>query len=211
QRGEIAELNDLKKAFATTGESSESILKTAIAAAAAGATLGEMASAAGGAKGEKQSVSPLNLYRVTAEYEELRKKSVEFKSRTGERPTVFLANMGPPGQHKARADFTAGFFEPGGFSVVSSPGFDDAGTAAAAAIASAAPITVICSTDDTYPDLVPEFTETVKKKKPDIIVVVAGYPQDQINHFQSIGVDEFIHLRANNLQILKKLQEKAGA
>jgi len=41
-------------------------------------------------------------------------------------------------------------------------------------------------------------------------VVLAGYPQDQVEAHKASGVDEFIHVRANLLQVLGGLQKKIG-
>ncbi|MCG8337375.1 MAG: methylmalonyl-CoA mutase, partial [Proteobacteria bacterium] len=113
-------------------------------------------------------------------------------------------------QHKARADFSTGFLQPGGFEVLTSDGFNAIEDAAAAAVVSKANIVVICSTDDTYPDLVPSLTKLIKEQRSDKYVLVAGYPVDCIDDFRSAGVDDFIHLKADNLSLLQKLQSKAG-
>jgi methylmalonyl-CoA mutase len=68
----------------------------------------------------------------------------------------------------------------------------------------------ICSTDKTYPDLVPAFTAAIKKATPDTIVAIAGYPKENVEAFKQAGVSEFIHLKANNLRILKTFQEITG-
>lgn len=182
-----------------------------VTAAEKGATLGELNSAVIGEPSDGESAVAIVIQRKTEAYEALRQKSAALVKKTGQAPTVFLANMGPLRQHKARADFSVGFFQPGGFSVIYSDGFDDPVKAAGAAVASGALATVICSTDDTYPDLVPGFVRTVKEQKPEMAVIIAGYPKDHIARFQELGVDEFIHIKANNLQILTKLQAEAGA
>ncbi|MCP4755556.1 MAG: methylmalonyl-CoA mutase [Proteobacteria bacterium] len=210
QRGAGPDTTELEKLSQATDVSADALINAAAAAASKGATLGEITAALDGNGKEETSVSPLSFGRYTEEYEELRKKAAEFKARTGDLPAVFLANMGPLRQHQARADFTTGFLEPGGFSVVSNPGFEGVEEAVQATLASKAPVVVICSTDDTYPDLVPAFTQAVKGEKSDITVVVAGYPKDHLDEFKKIGVDEFIHIRANNLQLLKTFQDKAG-
>ncbi|NEP84544.1 MAG: methylmalonyl-CoA mutase, partial [Okeania sp. SIO3B3] len=131
-----------------------------------------------------------------------------FAARTGERPKVFLANMGPIPQHKARADFSTGFLQVGGFEIITNNGFDTPEAAAQAAIDSGAPIVVICSTDPTYPEYVPPITEKIKAAKPNTIVLLAGYPADQIDAHKASGVDDFIHIRADVYQMMKTLQDK---
>ncbi len=126
------------------------------------------------------------------------------------RPQVFLANMGPVRQHKARADFSTGFFDVGGFEILSNAGFKDVPAAAEAALASGAEIVVICSTDDTYPEIVPALTQAIKAAKPQTQVVLAGYPTDFVEAFKAAGVDEFIHIKANCYAVNKALLAKVG-
>mgnify|MGYP003972146273 CR=1 FL=1 len=179
-------------------------------AASKHASLGDMVKALQRESGEKFSVNPITIQRGTKEYEILRENALAFKKQNGDLPKVFLANMGPLRQHKARADFTTGFLEPGGFQIMSNDGFDNVADAIEATISSGANIVVMCSTDDTYPELVPEFTKSLKTQQPGMTIVIAGYPKDHIEHFKDIGVDTFIHLKANNLELLKIFHQKAG-
>ena len=175
-----------------------------------GLTLGEINSILSKDNNELTLNSPLAAGRLSDDYEELRKKAENHRAKNGCYPKVFLVNMGPLRQHKARADFSTGFLQPGGFEVLTSDGFNAIEDAAAAAVVSKANIVVICSTDDTYPDLVPSLTKLIKEQRSDKYVLVAGYPVDCIDDFRSAGVDDFIHLKADNLSLLQKLQSKAG-
>ena len=189
----------------------QALVDAAIQAIEKGVTLGELTGTALTGTVETGTIAPIKMGRRTEDYEKLRQKSAEFKEKTGKAPTVFLANMGPLKQHKPRADFTAGFFQPAGFSIMSPDGFNTTEDAVKAAVLSEAPIVVICSTDDTYPDLVPDLATQLKQAKPEVTVIVAGYPKDYIDSFKEKGVDDFIHIKADNLQMLTKLQAKAGA
>ncbi len=184
------------------------MIASAAAAALAGATVGEIAQALGQAGGP--TVKPVDVHRATAAFETLRAASEVYAARTGARPKVFLANMGPIPQHKPRADFATGFFEVGGFEVITNTGFSTPEAAAQAASQSGAPVVVICSTDTTYPELVPPLTKLIKQANPDASVILAGYPSDQIEAHKQAGVDEFIHMRANCYDILLGLQKKIG-
>ena len=53
-------------------------------------------------------------------------------NRQAEPAQVFLCNMGPLKEHKARADFARGFFAVGGYDVVSPAGFKSPAEAAEA-------------------------------------------------------------------------------
>lgn len=156
------------------------------------------------------SIRPLRPHREAEIFEELRDAAKAFEAETGTKPKLFLATMGPLRQHKARADFTRGFFEVGGFEVIYPRGFDTPDAAVDAAVESGAPVVVICSTDDTYPELVPAITKGLKTQKPDIQVVLAGYPKDQADAHKEAGVDEFIYLGANAHDILSNVFKKIG-
>lgn len=160
--------------------------------------------------GQHTRVTPVKLGRLTAGYERLRANMAAYAAATGATPAIFLAQMGPVKQHKIRADFTAEFLKPSGFRILAEGSYNDAESAAAAVLASGAAATVICSTDDTYPELVPAFAKAVKAGNPKVQVLVAGLLPDLVDSFKAAGVDEFIHLRANNLQLLSDLQALTG-
>ena len=175
----------------------------------AGATLSDLAKAIAERESERPQVKPLVLFRAAEAYENLRKRSEAYAEKNGEPLKIFLANMGPIPQHKPRADFTLGFFEVAGFKVLSNTGFATSEEAAEAALASGAPIVVVCSTDATYPDYVPALAEAVKRAKPETTVIVAGKQSEEVEKaFLQAGVDEFIHVRSNCYETNRKLQEK---
>ncbi len=150
-------------------------------------------------------------FRAATAFEAMRDASAAYATATGARPRVFLAKMGPVLQHKARADFTSGFFAPGGFEALGKQTFNDAAEAGRAAAASGAQVAVICSTDDAYPALVPAFCAAARAANPALILVLAGLPADDATRdaFTAAGIDLFIHLRApveeTNANLLKKI------
>lgn len=111
-------------------------------------------------------------------------------------------------QFKARADFSRAFFEVGGFEIIYPNGFNSTDNAVKAAIDSEAQAVVICSTDDTYPELVPPIVKGIKEKSKDTVVILAGYPKDQIEKHKKSGVDDFIYLGADAHQILGNLLKR---
>jgi methylmalonyl-CoA mutase len=157
------------------------------------------------------SIEPILPHRWTEQYEELRGATERYQTETGKTLKVFLANMGPLSQHKARADFSCGFFEVAGFEMLRNDGYMTVDEAASAAVSSGAEAAVICSTDDTYPELVPPLAKAIKAAAPKMMVLLAGAPAPE--HKQSYldaGVDEFIHVRANCYDVLKKIQSVRG-
>lgn len=186
-------------------------LASMIDAASSGATVGEMAGVWRSARRDQRATArPLIERRQSEAYEELRSAMAGFAERTGSRARVFLAAMGPVAQHKARADFSAGFFSAGGYDVLAPGGFDTPERAAQAAAAGGTPIVVLCSTDDTYPTIVPPFCAVLKAARPDATIVLAGYPAGHVENFRKAGIDEFIHVRANVVEVLRSLAKRIG-
>jgi methylmalonyl-CoA mutase len=188
----------------------EGVMEAAIHAASGGATLGGLSATLGASDQPAPRIDALCIQRGAVPFERLRDAARSFAARTGSPPKAFLANLGPIPQHKARADFTRGFLEVGGFEVIGNNGFPDAMAAANAALESGAPVVVICSTDETYPDFVPPLTKRLKEAKSKTAILLAGYPADHVEAFQAAGVDDFIHLRANCYELLASLQKKLG-
>ncbi len=185
-------------------------VEAAIQAALAGATLGEIAQAARTGAKAGPTINAVHAHRGAQAFEALRQAAETYVARTGQRPEVFLATMGPLTQHKGRADFSTAFLGVGGFETIYPSGFSTPDEAADAALASGAKAVVICSTDATYPEIVPALVQKLKKASPDLIVLLAGYPADHVDAFKAAGVDDFIHLAANCQALLSTLQKKMG-
>lgn len=145
--------------------------------------------------------------RLAGGFEQLRANAWSYAAKHGEPPKILLLTMGPLKQHKARADFVRGFLEPGGFEVIYPSGFATAADAAKAAKDSGALAGVLCSTDETYPELVPAVLAELKGALP---VMLAGYPPDHVEAFKSAGIADFIHLKADCGAFLSAWQKKLG-
>jgi methylmalonyl-CoA mutase len=211
----VAEQEDHTKVLAILAhlmsKHGEELVESVVAAAAHGATLGEISRALRPTTEKPISIRPIPNRRAATDFEELRAASTRSAAVKGRRPTVYLAGMGPLKQHKARADFSSGFFAAGGFEIISGSGFSSPEAAVNAAVASAADIVVICSTDETYPELVPPIARGLKEAAPQQLVVVAGLPAPElVEQFRQAGVDDFIHLRANCAEMLKTFLSHLG-
>jgi len=182
------------------------VFAACVDAVTAGATLGEITRALRINGKPALPITPVCITRAAAPLERLRAAM----NRQAEPAQVFLCNMGPLKEHKARADFSRGFFAVGGYDAVSPAGFKSPAEAAEAFAASGAKVAVICSVDDNYPALVPPLIAALRAKQSDAIVVLAGYPADQIEAHKQSGVNEFIHLRADVLEVLSKIHAQLG-
>ena len=176
-----------------------------------GASLNAVAAAGGMGSGGGKSVTPLRRRRAALDYENLRTAMAAHKAKTGKAVPIFLANLGPIAQHKPRADFSSGFFTVGGFEMLSNPGFDTPEAAAEAALASGANIMVVCSTDAAYPEAVPALCKAVKAAKPEAYIILAGLPaKEHAEAYTRAGLDDFISIKSDCYEMLKKLQEREG-
>ncbi|MBF0449281.1 MAG: acyl-CoA mutase large subunit family protein [Candidatus Magnetomorum sp.] len=182
----------------------------AIQAATKGASLAEITQAMRKQSEEAIQIEPVYQHRAAERFENLRHRTQQYAKANGQTPAIFLANMGPIPQHKARADFSTGFFELAAFDVLGNKGFQTIDDAVAALKASGTRITVICSTDDTYPNIVPDLARAIKHISNDHKIIVAGYPKEYIQTFQEAGVDDFIHLKTDALAFLENLQQQMG-
>jgi methylmalonyl-CoA mutase len=191
-------------------ENTENIFEFASQAIAKGATIHDIAGGLRNTSNCKFEIKPLKVHRTAENFEEFRNASLEFKNKNGFLPKVFLLPMGPLKQNKARADFAKSFFEIGGFDVDSTQRFNTVEEVIDSALKSESKIIVICSTDDTYPELVPPIAKGIKEKNKDIIIVLAGYPKDLVDGFKQDGVDEFIYLGADVHKTLKTIMTKTG-
>lgn len=215
--GKFRELIDEKHAAECLGKIMNTIhaadagfMDAVVEAFLAGATIGEVRHVLNDSFEGQESVKAIGVHRWTEQLEALRKATEDFTGRTGKSIRVFLANMGPIPQHKARADFSAGFMEVAHFEVLRNNGFATPEKAVKAAVESGADVAVICSTDDTYPELVPPVARGIKAAKPQMGVFLAGAPAAEYKDaYVEAGVDDFIHVRANCCEILKAIQEKA--
>ena len=215
----------LKDTLADIGKAGEGeLVEKAIAAFSAGATIGEV-KAAEKSDGGSIEVRKIYPHRWTERFEKLRMDTAAYKKETGKNVEIFLANMGPIPQHKARADFSTSFLQVGEFNIHLNEGFqddegkpgsrwdkcvealkagiDDKGTPYDGA--------VICSTDATYPEDVPALAPRLKEVLGDGVLFLAGAaPKDLEPVYREAGIDEFISVKANCYQILRMLQGKKG-
>lgn len=97
---------------------------------------------------EKRDATP-GIRRWAAEFERLRDRSDEFLANNGQRPQIGLIPLGPLAKHNVRTGFTTNLLATGGIEALN-PGQVEPGTEEFDAAATAAPIVVICGTDQEY-------------------------------------------------------------
>ncbi len=148
----------------------------------------------------------IKRHRGTEAFEQLRLSTEQEVADGAKKPAVFLLTIGNLAMRKARATFATNFFGCAGFAIIDNPGFKTAGEGIAAALKSKAGYVVICSSDEEYATIGPEIVSGIKSIQPAVKVIIAGNPKEILDSLKSAGVDDFIHVRSNVLETIKKLK-----
>lgn len=187
---------------------SKTLLDDAIKAARSGIPIAQIQEALQ-LGSETTTIERIEQKRGAEPFEQLRLAMERYVEKIGERLKVFLANVGLIGDYKARSDFASGFFEVGGFEIISNNGFPTVEETAEAALESGADTIVICAKDDAYPEAVPALLEKLANEK--LTVYLAGKPSDEdLNRYKQAGLEDAIHVQSNVYDVLVQLQKMKG-
>ncbi len=144
----------------------------------------------------------LKPYRGAMAFEQMR-LAVD---RSGKQPEAFMLTVGSLAFARARAQFASNFFGCAGIRPIDNVRFDSVEEGVKAALASKAPIVVLCSSDDEYATFAPEAQKLLGDKA---ILVVAGDPACR-PELEAAGITRFISVRSNVLETLKGYQKELG-
>ena len=145
----------------------------------------------------------LQPYRGAMAFEQLRLDTEKW-AKTHEQPKVFLLKMGNVAMRQARAGFITNFFGCAGYQIIDGQAYSTEQEGIDAAIAAKANIVAICSSDEEYATFAPVIAQKLKAYSKDIQCIVAGNPTEIIDSLKAAGVDDFIHVRLNLLDTLKR-------
>ncbi len=154
---------------------------------------------------DNKGFTPLRPYRGAQAFESLRYKTDKYAMQN-DRPKAFMITMGSLAMRRARAQFASNFFACAGIEVIDNNGFKSVEEAVGAFRASKSQIAVICGADDDYATIAPEVFNAIKDEA---ITVVAGAPACA-DELKSIGIENFIHVKVNVLEELKRYQKELG-
>ncbi|WP_078545870.1 acyl-CoA mutase large subunit family protein [Litchfieldia alkalitelluris] len=145
------------------------------------------------------SIEPIEQHRLTEQFEELRKNAEHYSRKMGTQPKVNLILLGELPSYKARADFAKGFFEAGGFGLVTLT--EDEFIEGKELETSAC---VVCGNDQSYQDRLNVVTSHIEKICPTGVFYLVSKPSDLYSKYQ------FIHQGTNCYETLRSLQQKMG-
>ncbi len=156
-----------------------------------------------------ETIDRFHLRRFSSGYEKLRDASDAVLSRSGKRPRIFLANMGPIAVHTARAAYAQNFFEAGGFEAITNDGFETAEAAAAACVKESCTLAIICSSDAWYQTGAAGIAAALKSAGVKTLFL-AGNPGTEAETYKKAGIDQFIFVGCDVLTTLTELAEAQG-
>jgi methylmalonyl-CoA mutase len=169
-------------------------------------TLGQLADALAG---DKCMLPPLPNFSHYKEFEDLRAASDAHLEKTGQRPRIFMATLGPVAQHTARATFAKNFFEAGGIETLPGAAYASAADVAAAFAASGTDFAVVCSSDHQYDSHGQETVRALKAAGAKAIYLAGRMGEDK-PAYDAAGVSDYIYVGANVLAVLRDTLDKMG-
>ncbi|MET7243047.1 methylmalonyl-CoA mutase family protein [Methylobacterium sp. EM32] len=148
--------------------------------------------------------------RLAEPYEALRDASDEILARTGRRPRVFLANLGPLSAFNTRATFARNAFEAGGLEAVTNEGFSDHAALVEAFRASGTTLACLCSSDAVYAEEALPAAEALKAAGATTLFL-AGKPGELEAPLRAAGVAHDLYAGCDLVTLLGRAQEAAKA
>ncbi|QKW31955.1 methylmalonyl-CoA mutase [Nocardiopsis flavescens] len=140
---------------------------------------------------EHESWFPLRRY--AGDFEELRDRA----DAAPDRPTAFLATLGPVAAHTARASFAANLLAAGGIAAHQPGPLESADDAARAFAESGLRVAVLCSSEKLYAEYAPSVVAALRDAGAER-VLLAGAPRE-------LGVDAFLHQGCDAVALLTEL------
>lgn len=151
---------------------------------------------------EETAYKAINTSRLAADFETLRIAT----ENADKQPVAFMLTIGNLVWRQARAQFSCNFLAAAGYKVMDNLGFSSVEEGIDAALAAGADIVVLCSSDDEYAEFaVPAY----KYLDGRAMFVVAGAPACA-DELKAAGIENFIHVKVNQLETLKMYNEKLG-
>jgi methylmalonyl-CoA mutase len=147
--------------------------------------------------------------RLAEPFERLRDLSDAVLRRTGVRPKVYLAALGPEPKHRRRVAFMREWLDAGGFEAI----YDGEAATAEEAVerlrATGAPLVCLCGTDDAYAEQLEAFAKAIKASGV-MGVALAGRPGEFERAWRAAGVDDFIFFGQDAVATLSGLYRRIG-
>ena len=147
-------------------------------------------------------VPALHTSRLASDFETLRLTTEKAKKV----PVAFMLTIGNLAMRQARAQFSCNFLAAAGYKVIDNLGFPTVEEGVDKALEAGADIVVLCSSDDEYAEYaIPAY----KYLNGRAMFVVAGAPACS-EDLKAAGIENFIHVRVDQLKTLQEYNAKLG-
>ena len=153
--------------------------------------------------GDDTAAEALEPIRLARDFEALRDRAAAHETKTGKRPAIFIATLGPLAEHNARVDFARNLFAAGGIEGKDAPALPATPADLAAAFkASGCHIAVICGADKRYEDEAEAAAKALHEAGAGR-VFLAG-------KFEGEGIDTNIYMGCDTVDVLQLAQAELG-
>ena len=151
---------------------------------------------------EEATLPSIKPTRLASDFETLRLTT----EKAAKVPVAFMLTIGNLAMRQARAQFSCNFLAAAGYKVIDNLGFPTVEEGVDKALEAGADIVVIYSSDDEYAEYaIPAF----KYLDGRAMFVVAGAPACA-EDLKAAGIENFIHVRVDQLKTLKEYNAKLG-
>ena len=155
-------------------------------------------------------VSPLWPMRLSEPFEHLRDHADAQAKRTGQRPSIFIATLGPLASHTARVDFARNLFATGGIEAKTTPVLPETTADLVAAFkASGCALAVLCGSDKSYAADAATAAKALKDAGVQRLYL-AGKPGDHAGDWQAAGIDSYVHIGVDVVATLELAHAELG-
>ena len=158
---------------------------------------------------EAITVEPLPMRREAEPFEKLRDAADAYKETNGDLPKLFLANLGVLTDFNARANWASSFFSTGGIEATASSEFAGHDALIDAFKTSGTKIACICSSDAIYEADAEAIAQKLKSAGAEYIYL-AGRAGEKRDAYKAAGIDAFVHMGVNSLEILSDALNRSG-
>ncbi|MEX0995386.1 MAG: methylmalonyl-CoA mutase subunit beta [Balneolaceae bacterium] len=157
---------------------------------------------------DKQMLTSLAPSRLTLPFEQLREATQDYENKHGKKPSVLLLPVGNKKNRNARALYARNVLGCLGYEIHENFGYDTLQQGLKETSSIHADLTVLCSSDEEYIELVKPFCDTFKNS--DTLRLLVGNPNENRTVYRESGIDYFIYSGSDILKILSKIQKQLG-
>lgn len=142
------------------------------------------------AEAEDSLAEPFTPVRLAEPFERLRDHALKAEAKTGKRPAIFLATLGPLAEHTARADFARNFFAAGGIEAKTAPVPPESPAGLVAAWkASGARLAVLCGSDARYGEEAEAAAKALKEAGVQRLYLAGRHEAEGVDSHIYVGAD----------------------